>query len=176
MGKAGQPDGFAMDAVFPNLNVYGVDLSLLMQKVQQDLQQIGIETNLSPVELSVWRSQISGDGIPLTAVFYAPDYYGSGQYVQYFAMIEGSPWWKRAGGVNDASITNPEAAGLFAKALAASNEQKDELYHQIALGMIADRIILPVVSPELALAHAKGITGVRYSACCNLPIDEIARQ
>jgi peptide/nickel transport system substrate-binding protein len=42
--------------------------------------------------------------------------------------------------------------------------------------MIADRIILPVVSPELALAHVKGITGVRYSACCNLPIDEIARQ
>src|SRR3546814_1459464 len=27
--------------------------------------------------------------IPLTAVFYAPDYYGSGQYAQYFGMTEG---------------------------------------------------------------------------------------
>jgi peptide/nickel transport system substrate-binding protein len=176
MESAGQSDGFEMDAVFPNMNVYGVDLSLLMQKVQQDLQQIGIRTQLAPVELSVWRTQISGDGIPLTAVFYAPDYYGSGQYVQYFSMMEGTPWWKRAGGERDPSVTNAVEAELFKKALAASDDQKEDLYHQIALQMIGDRVILPVVSPELVLAHGKDITGVRYSACCNLPIDEIARQ
>ncbi len=175
MEKAGQADGFEMDAVFPNMNVYGVDLSLLMQKVQQDLQQIGIETKLTPVEFSVWRTQISGDGIPLTAVFYAPDYYGSGQYVQYFSMMEGTPWWKRAGGERDPSIANAKETELFQKALAASEDQKQDLYHQIALEMIGDMIILPVVSPELVLAHGKDIAGVRYSACCNLPIDEISR-
>jgi len=153
-----------------------VDLSLLMQKVQQDLGEIGIKANLQPVEFSVWRTQIRGDGIPLTAVFYAPDYYGSAQYVQYFAMIDGNPWWKRAGGATDPSVTNPKEADLLKQALAAPDADKDALYEQIGLQMIADKVIMPVVSPNLVLAHSNDITGVRYSACCNLPIDEIARK
>ena len=31
---------------FPNMNVYGVDLSLLMQKVQQDLAEVNIKVDL----------------------------------------------------------------------------------------------------------------------------------
>jgi len=173
---AGHPDGFSIDALFPNMNVYGVDLSLLMQKVQQDVARVGIKVNLQPVEFSVWRSHISGDGIPLTAVFYAPDYYGSGQYVQYFAMSEGTAWWKRAGGKVDPSITNPAEGKLLQKALASPESAKDGVYHQIALDMINDKIIMPLVSPSLVLAYGKSITGVRYSACCNLPIDEISRK
>jgi len=176
MAKAGQAGGFEIDAIFPNMNVYGVDLSLMMQKVQQDLAQISVKANLQPVEFSVWRTHISGDGIPLTAVFYAPDYYGSAQYVQYFAMSEGSPWWKRAGGANDSSITNTKEGELLTQALASPESAKEGIYHQIAMEMIGDKIILPVVSPNLVLAHGKSIGGVRYSACCNLPIDEITRQ
>jgi len=176
MAAAGQPNGFEIDATFPNMNVYGVDLSLLMQKVQQDLGEIGIKANLQPVEFSVWRTQIRGDGIPLTAVFYAPDYYGSAQYVQYFAMIDGNPWWKRAGGATDPSVTNPKEADLLKQALAAPDADKEALYEQIGMQMIADKVIMPVVSPNLVLAHRNDITGVRYSACCNLPIDEIARK
>jgi peptide/nickel transport system substrate-binding protein len=41
--------------------------------------------------------------------------------------------------------------------------------------MIADRIILPVVSPNLVLAYRSDVKGVRYSACCNLPLAEISR-
>ncbi|MFX8508337.1 hypothetical protein ABTL86_19690, partial [Acinetobacter baumannii] len=82
---------------FPNMNVYGVDLSQMMQKVQQDLAKVNIKAKLQPLTFTVWREAVSGDGVPLTAVFYAPDYYGSAQYVQYFAMMQGSPWAKRAG-------------------------------------------------------------------------------
>ena len=35
-----------MEAVFPGLNVYGVDLSLLMQKVQQDLAKVNVKLEL----------------------------------------------------------------------------------------------------------------------------------
>jgi peptide/nickel transport system substrate-binding protein len=45
----------------------------------------------------------------------------------------------------------------------------------VALEMIGDRVIIPVVSPDMILAHRKDITGVRYSACCNLPLAEIKR-
>ncbi len=41
--------------------------------------------------------------------------------------------------------------------------------------MNKDKIILPLVSPNLILAYNKGVKGVRYSACCNLPVAEISR-
>jgi peptide/nickel transport system substrate-binding protein len=36
--------------------------------------------------------------------------------------------------------------------------------------MIDDGIIIPLVNPDLVLAYASDLTGVRYSACCNLEL------
>ena len=174
--KAGVPNGFEMEAVYPNDNIYGVDINLMMQKVQQDLARIGVKVNLKPATYPVWRSQINGDGIPLTAVYYAPDYYGTGQYADYFAMMPGTSWSKRAGVANDPSIINPKEAPLLAKALASGGETQEKAFHEIALEMMADNIIIPMVSPDLVLAYRADIEGVRYSACCNLPLSEISRK
>lgn len=174
LAKAGHADGFELEAAFPNMNVYGVDLSLLMQKVQQDLSKIGVKVSLQPIPFSNWRERVAGDGIPLTAVFYAPDFYGTSQYVDYFAMTEGSPWAKRAGAKNDPSVLNPKEADLYKKALAASGEAADKLWHQTGEEMIKDRVILPLVSPNLILAYRSDVKGVRYSACCNLPLAELS--
>ncbi len=176
LAKAGFPNGFEIADEFPNMNVYGVDLSLLNQKIQQDLARINVKLKLTPVEFSVWRDHVRGDGIPFTTLFFAPDYYGSAQYVQYFGMMKGTPWWNRAGGARDASFTNPKTGDLLQKAMAASEDGKAGVYKQLAEQMIDDRIIIPVVSPDLVLAYAKSVTGVRYSACCNLMMDELARQ
>ena len=158
------------------MNSYGVDLSLLSQKIQQDLSKVGIKVNLTPQEFSVWRDHVRGDGIPLTVSFYAPDYYGSAQYVQFFGMMEGTPWFNRAGGKNDPSILNPQTAELLKKALASGGDDKEKAYQDLAMGMIDDRIIIPVVSPNVVQASCKSVTGLRYSACCNLLMDELARQ
>ena len=40
--------------------------------------------------------------------------------------------------------------------------------------MAKDRIIMPMVSPDLILAYGPKVQGVRYSACCNLPLAEIS--
>ena len=55
------------------MNQYGVDFTVMMQKVQQDLAEINVKLELQPVEFSVWREHVNGDGIPVTAVFFAPD-------------------------------------------------------------------------------------------------------
>ena len=39
--------------------------------------------------------------------------------------------------------------------------------------MINNKIIIPMVSPDLILAYGPNVKGVRYSACCNLPLAEI---
>jgi len=176
LSEAGVPEGFTLKAEYPNVNVYGVEMSFLAQKVQQDLAKINITLELTPVEFSVWRAHISGDGIPLTFVYYGPDYFGTAQYVQYFAMIEGTAWWNRAGGARDNALTNPREAELLKEALSAPSDEQASIYHEIALEMIDDRIIIPVVNPNTVLAYKSDLTGLRMSPCCNLVINEIMKK
>ena len=90
-------------------------------------------------------------------------------------MIEDAYWLKNASGGGTVDLINPREQELLQEALATSDDAKREaIYHDIALEMIEDRIIVPVVSPNLALAYRSNVEGVRYSACCNLPLAEIS--
>lgn len=173
MQDAGAADGFTIDATYPNVNQYGVDYSLMMQKIQQDLAEINIKLDLKPVEFSVWRQKVNADGIPLTAVFFAPDYYGSSQYAQYFAMMDGTVWYTRAGGSADPTLANPETPKLLAEALAAQGDKSSELFGKLGAIMANDHVILPVVSPDAVFVSRKGISGLRFSACCNIVLSDI---
>jgi len=154
-------------AAYPTVNVYGVDFDTMMAKVQQDLKAIGVELTLEPVEFAQWVEQIlSDDGIPFTAVYFAPDHIDTSQYVQYFGMIDGASWFKRSG----LDAPNPDETATFKEALASTGEAKTKLYNELGQQMIDDLIIFPLVNPGLVLAHASDITGVRYSACCNLEL------
>jgi peptide/nickel transport system substrate-binding protein len=173
MAEAGVADGFTLNATYPNVNQYGVDYSLMMQKVQQDLAEINIKLDLQPVEFSVWREKINADGIPVTAVFFAPDYYGSSQYAQYFAMMDGSVWYKRSGGKNDPTLANSETPKLLAEALSAKGDESGKLFGKLGEMMANDRVILPIVSPDAVFVSRKGVSGLRFSACCNIVLSDI---
>lgn len=165
-----------LEAAFPAMNVYGVDLSILMQKAQQDLAAVGVKLELMPMTFAVWRERLLGDGIPVTTAFFAPDYYGTAQYVQFFGIYEGTPWSKRSHIADrEPAMLNKEEPVLLAKALAAPAAEQEAAYQAVAEQMIKDRVIVPVVSPDLVLAYRKTISGVRYSVCCNLPLAEITR-
>ncbi|SCC81150.1 ABC transporter substrate-binding protein [Saliniramus fredricksonii] len=174
LAEEGHENGFTLEAVYPSVNVYGVDLSLLMQKVQQDLADVGVQLELQPVTFAVWRERIMASGIPVTAVYYAPDYFGSGQYAQFFGMQEGSPWHGRAHAAKAERVTNPRMAELLEAALAAPSDQIEAAFQAVAEEMIEDRIIIPILSPNLILAYRDNLQGMRYSACCNLPLGELS--
>jgi len=173
MKEAGAEEGFTLNATYPNVNQYGVDYTLMMQKIQQDLAEINVKLELAPVEFSVWREKVNGDGIPVTAVFFAPDYYGSSQYAQYFAMMDGTVWYKRAGGKNDPTLANPDTAKLLADALAAPADKSNDLFGKLAGIMANDHVILPILSPDAVFVSRKGISGLRFSACCNMVLSDI---
>lgn len=175
LDKAGLSGGLTLEAVYPNMNVYGVDLSLLMQKIQQDLAKIDVKLDLQPVPFTTWRERINGDGIPATALFFAPDYFGTAQYIEYFGMVPDSPWARRAGVDKDPTQLNAKLAETYKKALAANGDEAAKLWHEAGTEMINDRVIVPLISPNLILAYRSDIKGVRYSACCNLPLAEIGR-
>lgn len=162
---AGYGDGFSLTATYPVLNVYGVDFDTMMQKVQQDLAAVGIELELRPVEFTQWIEVLTTDGIPITAVYFAPDHTDSSQYVQYFGQVEGSAWGERAGVPVDET-----EVGLLAEALAAGDDTKAGVYGELGRAMIDDAVIVPLVNPQLVLARAADITNMHYSACCNLEL------
>lgn len=176
LAAAGHPDGFTLKAIFPNLNVNGVDYSLMMQKIQQDLAKVGVKVELSPMPLPKVREYWSSEGIPLSASYFAPDFYGSSQYVDVFGLSKGSLWANRAGAENDPSFLNTKTHDLMLKALAApSTEEADKLWFEAGEEMLGDAVILPMVSPDLIVAHGSTVKGVRYSACCILPLLEITK-
>jgi peptide/nickel transport system substrate-binding protein len=175
LAEAGHSDGFTLIAAYPEINIYGVDLTIMMQKVQQDLAKVGIEVKLEPVTFPVWRERVGGEHIPLTAVYFAPDYYGSGQYAGYFGMVPGAGWYARAGGDEAAGLKNERMVALMEEVRTATPEAAVDLYHKMALEMIGDRIIIPLVNPSLVLAYRDNISGVRYAVCCNLPIEDLEK-
>ena len=168
---AGKEGGFSLDATYPKVNVYGVDFDLMMQKIQQDLKKVKIDLKLTPVEFPQWADKVNKQGIPVTAVYFAPDHSDSSQYVQYFGEIPDSNWAVRGGGgkAGKPLLNEAEVTGLAA-ALAASGDAKEKAYTALGQAMIDDAVIFPVVNPQLVLANASDITGMHYSACCNLDL------
>lgn len=177
LAEAGHPDGFEIDSIYPDLNTYGVDFNLMMQKVQQDLSKVGITVSLSPLPLANWRDAVNGDGVPLTAVFFAPDFFGTSQFIDYFGLSPDTTWAKRAGGARDPSIINHEIRGIMDAALAAkSSDEAAALWFKAAEIINQTGIFLPMVNPDLILAYGPNIKGVRFSACCNTPLAEISNE
>lgn len=171
MEEAGLAGGFTLDAMYPKVNVYGVDFDVMMQKVQQDLKKINIEVNLQPVEFPQWVDTIKAQGIPLTAVYFAPDHTDTSQYPGYFGMMEGTPWSSRAGGgAAGTPIVNPAEAPLLAEALASSGDARVAAYTKLGQAMIDDLIFFPLVNPQLVLATRADLQGMHYSGCCNLDL------
>lgn len=172
MAASDFPDGFTVNAMYPTVNVYGVDFDTMMQKVQQDLKEIGVELELQPVEFPQWIDQINAEGIPVTAVYFAPDHTDSSQYVQYFGSVDGSSWATRAGGGDGgAPIIDPNENDLLAQALAASGDAKTTLYTELGQSMMDANIIVPLVNSQLVQAYAADITNMHNSACCNLELN-----
>jgi peptide/nickel transport system substrate-binding protein len=174
LDAAGLGDGFSLDATYPEANVYGVDFSLMMQKIQQDLDKVGVQLELTPVQFPEWAEKIDSQGIPVTAVYFAPDHTDSSQYVQFFGMIPDSSWSGRAGGGSQGEpIINQEEVDLLAEALASSGDAKAQNYTTLGQMMIDDAVIMPIVNPQLILANASDLTGMHYSACCNLDLGRL---
>ena len=172
---AGVGDGFAIRAAYPTFNVYGVDFNTMMQKVQIDLAEVGIDVELVPLEVSVWVDEWLGDdGIPLTAVYYAPDHTDSIQYIEYFGQVPDARWSAQANPGGD-PVVDEEQVRLQGEALAATGAEKEALYKQLAELMIDQKIVLPMVNPQLVLARRAEIDGVHYSACCNLELGRLSR-
>ena len=168
LADAGYADGLKLQATYPNTIAYGVDFNVMFQSIQQDLAEVGIDLELTPIDFSAWVEQITADGLPVTAVYYAPDHPDTSQYPQYFAMVEGASWEARSGlGVEK------NESDLLATALSQSGAERTETYTKLGQAMMDDLIILPIANPQLVLASSSDITGMNYNVTRNLDLSEL---
>jgi len=141
----------------------------MMQSIQQDLVEVGIDLELKPLDYSQWAETLgTPDASAITTVYFAPDHMDSSQYVSYFGMLPTGAWSGTAS--VDGAVTNKAEADGLALALTQSGADREATYNALGQEMADDLIILPIVNPQLVLAYASDVTGVAYSPCCNLDL------
>jgi peptide/nickel transport system substrate-binding protein len=114
----------------------------------------------------------------MTMAYFAPDYVGTAQYLNFFGLVTGSNWSTYAAGDPKAKpVVNQSETSTFNQALAATDPAaRESLYNQLGQDMINDNVNFPLFSPDLVLAYRSDLQGVFYSACCNLEIWKLSRK
>jgi peptide/nickel transport system substrate-binding protein len=176
MDEAGLSGGLTVTMGYPTINAYGVDFSQLAQIIQQDLKKINVNLEFDPQTFGVFIDAYRGYKLPTNLLYWAPDYFGSAQYVTYFGLVDGSSWSKHAGGSADTPTVNAAEQDAFDKALASTDDaERSELYNKAGQEMIKDNVVIPLFSPDLVLAYRSDVKGVFYSACCNIYLSQLSR-
>jgi peptide/nickel transport system substrate-binding protein len=169
LAQAGYGHGLNLEVVYPNTTIYGVNFTSMFQSIQQSLKNVGIDVKLTPIEFSSWVDRVEGKGMPVTAVYFAPDHPDTIQYVQYFARIAGSVWGKRAG-----LSVDQEQNRLAAAALSQSGKQREQTYAHLGQLMYNDAFILPIVNPMNLLASRADVVGNNYDITRNVDLSTMS--
>lgn len=165
LAEAGHGAGLTFEAVYPNFTTYGVSFNTMFQSVQQSLRTIGVDLTLTPMEYNAWTDRVNATGLPVTALYFAPDHPDTVQYAQYFGLIEGSTWLKRS-----RMPISPAETQLVAQALTQSGAERTQTYTKVGQAMWDDAIILPIVNPQMILANSTDLTGNNYHITRNLDL------
>ena len=84
-------------------------------------------------------------------LYWAPDYYGTAQYFNYFGLIPGSSWSQLSAPSPTAKpVINQTETSMFNKALAASSAQaeRDQFFNLAGQQMIKDAVDRAAVQPR----------------------------
>src|SRR5947209_11113683 len=72
--QAGYPNGFSVDLYYGVGHVFdGISMDLIMPKVQQDLQAVGINANLKPEDFTVMLAAYRAQKLPMIAIEWGVD-------------------------------------------------------------------------------------------------------
>lgn len=173
MADAGLADGFSIEAMYFQANIYGVDFDTMWQRIQQDLKAIGIDVELRPVDGPQWVDAMSTTGIPFTTTFFAPDFIDASEYIQYFGPVTGS---SRGFGVPVPGATytvNAEADALLKEGLAQPEPDRFETWARIGEIMVDEAEVLPLVNPKTLFVYRDDIPVTQLSPCCVLDLSRL---
>lgn len=176
LSQAGVGNGFKVTLAYPTINAYGVDLGQLAQLLQSQLKKIGINLTLRPATFSVNISDFSQNKLPMELLYWAPDYFGTAQYFNYFGQVPGSSWSQLSAATPTAKpVVDQAETDAFNEALASTDDSaRSGNFNKAGQRMIENAVTIPLFSPNLVLAYRDDLKGVGYSACCNIKLWQLS--
>ncbi len=141
LAEAGYPNGFDIDLTVSDLDMEGILLTDLAQKVKDDLAQVGINANLVPQAWAAGYGDAYRDGtLGFTVMYWGTDYNDPNVQLEF---LPGATVGLRAGWTKD---MNPELAAMYEEAMAATDNDariavlekiQDAMYEEVPFVMIA---------------------------------------
>jgi peptide/nickel transport system substrate-binding protein len=159
LADAGYPDGFKIDLEYPDFNYIGTDFSVVAQKVQSDLAEVGITVKLVPQEfqasLTAYRTGKQGFSLWL----WNPDYYDTLDYVEFLpsGVVGNRANW------TDANAEQEIIALRDAVKVETDPQKRDELFRQIQLYEQENGPFTPLFQPGVHFAYNADLKGFSYN-------------
>ena len=157
--QAGYANGFSTEINYPSdITINGEDFGLLSQKVQSDLQAVGINAKLAPAPVAVALPLYRGGKDQIGFWEWGPDYPDPADYLNFLPgqLVGLRANWKAG--------ADPQLASLLAKAANVSDSaQRSVLYQTIQNRLNAAGPFIPLFQPAQIVALQKSVTGFHFN-------------
>lgn len=170
LSDAGYPDGFDIDLTVCDLDMEGILMSDLAQKVKEDLSQIGINVNIVSEAWAAGYGDDYRDGkLGFTVMYWGIDY--NDPNVQ-LAFLPGQTVGLRANWTED---KDPDLAGLVQKTMdAVDDDERTNLLGQIQDDMYENGPFIFIAQAPAHMGYNKRLTGVTYSDVCVVDLTQVS--
>src|SRR5215469_702550 len=155
--------------VYPSdLAVNGISFGDLAARVQQDLQQVGINVQLQGQSIQVALNSYRGGQEPMGLWYWGPDFPDPADYLNF---LPGALVGLRAGWVKGAD-KSLEAMGTTA-AGTTQNSARETLYQQIQRSMNNSGPFMPLIQPAQILIGATSLKNLQSNALWLVDLSEL---
>lgn len=159
MEQAGYPDGFSIDLTVTDLDMEGILLTDLAQKLKEDLAQINIDAN---IVTSAWAAGYGDDyrdgKLGFTVMYWGIDYNDPNVQLEF---LPGGVVGLRAGWTED---MDPELAALYQSAVnETDNDARADILGQIQEKTYENGPFIFIAQAPAHIGYNTRLTGVRIS-------------
>jgi peptide/nickel transport system substrate-binding protein len=155
--------------VYPSdIQVNGISFGDLAARVQQDLQQVGINVQLQGQSIQVALASYRGGQEAMGLWYWGPDFPDPADYLNF---LPGALVGLRAGWVKGAD-PSLEALGTTAASTTA-NSARESLYQQILRSMNTSSPFIPLVQPAQILVGATSLKNLQSNALWLVDLSEL---
>ena len=159
LAEAGYPDGFDIDLTVCDLDMEGILLTDLAQKIKEDLSQIGINANIVTQPWAAGYGDDYRDGkLGFTVMYWGVDYNDPNVQLEF---LPGASVGLRAGWKAEMS---PEIAAYYDKIMEATDtETREGLLGELQDAMYEDGPFLLIAQAPAHIGYNSRLEGVAIS-------------
>ena len=159
LAEAGYPDGFDVDLTVTDLDMEGILLTDLAQKIKDDLSQVGINVNIVSQPWAAGYGDAYRDGtLGFTVMYWGTDYNDPNVQLEF---LPGGVVGKRAGWSAD---MDPELAAMYEKTMSATdNDARIAVPEEIQDAMYEHGPFIMVAQAPSHIGYNTRLEGVAIS-------------